>query len=59
VSAVLTAAKKDLRLKAAMVKAAVDADATIVDPLLQFRNYGQPLPHNWSTISNEAAFGND
>ena len=58
-SAVLTAAKKDPRLKAAMVKAAVDADATIVDPLLQFRNYGQPLPHNWSTISNEAAFGTD
>ena len=28
-------------------------------PLFQFRNYGQQLPHNWSTISNEAAFGTD
>ena len=25
----------------------------------QFRNYGQQLPHHWSTISNEAAFGTD
>ena len=28
-------------------------------PLFQFRNYGQQLPFNWSTISNEAAFGVD
>ena len=28
-------------------------------PLFQFRNYGQQLPHNWSTISNESAFGTD
>jgi len=27
--------------------------------LFQFRNYGQQLPHNWTTISNEAAFGTD
>jgi len=57
--AVLAAARRDPRLRAAMVKAAVDADATIVDPLLQFRNYGEQLPHHWSTISNEAAFGTD
>ncbi len=57
--AVLNAAKKDPRLKAAMVKAAVDADATIVDPLLQFRNFGRQLPHYWSTLSNGADFGTD
>ena len=27
--------------------------------MFQFRNYGQQLPHHWTTISNEAAFGTD
>ena len=31
----------------------------LVKPLFEFRNYGQQLPHHWSTISNEAAFGTD
>ena len=26
---------------------------------VQFRNWGLQLPHHWSTISNEAAFGTD
>src|SRR5215469_6013502 len=59
VLAVLEAAKADPKLKAAMTEAAGEADADLVTPLLQFRNYGQQLPHNWSTISNEAAFGTD
>ncbi len=59
VLAVIEAAKKDPRLKAAMTKAAAEADEQLVKPLFQFRNYGQQLPHNWSTISNEAAFGSD
>ena len=42
-----------------MTKAAAEADTELVTPLLQFRNYGQQLPHHWSTISNEAAFGTD
>ena len=42
-----------------MVKAAAEAEEQLVMPLFQFRNYGQQLPHNWSTISNEAAFGTD
>ena len=57
--AVLNAARKNPALKAAMVKAAVDADDKIVDPLFQFRNFGRQLPHHWSTISNGAAFGTD
>jgi hypothetical protein len=36
-----------------------EADEKLVTPLFQFRNYGQQLPFNWSTISNEAAFGVD
>jgi hypothetical protein len=59
VLAVLHAAKNDATLKAALTEAAAQADEQLVQPLFQFRNYGQQLPHHWSTISNEAAFGTD
>jgi len=59
VLAVLEAAKKDPKIKTVMTAAAVEADEQLVTPLFQFRNYGQQLPHNWSTISNEAALGTD
>lgn len=59
ISAVLEAAKTDAKIKAALTEGAKDADENIVTPLFQFRNYGQQLPHHWSTISNEAAFGTD
>jgi hypothetical protein len=57
--AVLDAAKNDPKIKAAMTKAAAEADERLVKPLFEFRNWGQQLPHHWSTISNEAAFGTD
>jgi hypothetical protein len=57
--AVLEAAKSNPKLKAAMTEAAAEADEQLVKPLFEFRNYGQQLPHHWSTISNEAAFGTD
>ena len=59
VLAVLAAAKENPTLKAAMTDGAKEADEKLVKPLFQFRNYGQQLPHHWSTISNEAAFGTD
>jgi len=59
VLAVVAAAQNDPRLKAAMTTAAADAEEQLIKPLFQFRNYGQQLPYNWSTISNEAAFGTD
>jgi hypothetical protein len=59
VLAVLAAAKDNPKLKQAMTEAAKDAEDKLVKPLFQFRNYGQQLPHNWSTISNESAFGTD
>jgi len=59
VQAVLAALKSNPSLKPAMISAASEADERLVKPLFQFRNYGQQLPHNWSTISNEAAFGTD
>jgi hypothetical protein len=59
VLAVLAAARNDPALKQAMTEAATGADTELVAPLFEFRNYGEQLPHNWSTISNEAAFGSD
>ncbi|MFI5410599.1 DUF1254 domain-containing protein [Kaistia sp. UC242_56] len=59
VLAVLEAVKNNPELKQLMAKAAQDAEDKLVNPLFQFRNYGQQLPHHWSTISNESAFGTD
>jgi hypothetical protein len=59
VLAVMAAAKDNPKLKQVMIEAAKEADEKLVTPLFQFRNYGQQLPHNWSTISNESAFGTD
>ena len=59
VLAVLEVAKMDPKIKQAMIAGAKEADEELVEPLFQFRNYGQQLPHNWSTISNEANFGTD
>ena len=59
VLAVLAAAKDDPKIKQTMIEAAKDAEEKLVNPLFQFRNYGQQLPHYWSTISNEFAFGAD
>src|SRR5215467_6127791 len=57
--AVLAAAQKDERLKAAFNEAVASADADLVGPLFQFRNYGLPLPGNWTTQKNGAEFGTD
>ena len=59
VRAVLEALKSNPALKREMTEAAIEADAQLIKPLFEFRNYGQQLPHYWSTISNEAAFGTD
>jgi len=59
VLAVLAAAKADPKIKAAMTAGAKEADELLVQPLFQFRNYGRQLPHHWSTVANEAAFGTD
>lgn len=56
---VLDAAKADPKLHAALVAAANDAEKNVVTPLFQFRNYGIPLAHNWTTQNNGARFGTD
>lgn len=59
VLAVLEALHANPLLKAPMIAAVTDVEEQIVEPLFQFRNYGQQLPYHWSTISNESAFGTD
>jgi hypothetical protein len=57
--AVIAAAQKTRTLKTAMIDEATRAEKELVDPLLQFRNWGVQLANNWSSTSNNAAFGTD
>jgi hypothetical protein len=57
--ALLEAIKNNPALKAPLIKAATEVEEQIIKSLFEFRNWGQQLPHHWSTISNEAAFGAD
>jgi hypothetical protein len=57
--AVVAAAQKEPKLKDAMIDEAKKADQDLVGPLLDFRNYGLPLPDGWTTQNNGAAFGTD
>jgi hypothetical protein len=59
VRAVLAAAQNDPKLQGAMTKAAIAADAQLVNPLFEFHSYGLELPHHWSTVADGAAFGTD
>ena len=53
------AAAKEKKLKDALKQSAAEADRQLVQPLFQFRNYGIPLPHHWTTVNNGAQFGTD
>jgi hypothetical protein len=59
ITAVLAAAERDPKVKAALTRAAVEADTRLVAPLIEFRNFGVQLPRYWSTQTNGAAFGVD
>lgn len=59
VNSLLAAIAKDPKLKETARQAAIDADKTLMDPLLQFVNVGYPVKNNWTTQSNGAQFGVD
>jgi hypothetical protein len=59
VRAVLAAAEKDPKIRAALTRAAIDADTRLVAPLFEFHNFGLQLPRYWSTQTNGAEFGVD
>ncbi len=53
------AAKRDPAIKAAITDEAARAEKELIAPLLEFRNYGLPLPEHWSYVRNGAKFGTD
>jgi hypothetical protein len=59
VRAVLAAAGESRALRDALREAAEEAEESLVRPLLEFRNFGVKLPHNWTTVVNSAEFGTD
>jgi hypothetical protein len=56
---VMEAVKKDSTLMPMLVKAAVDAEKELIEPLRQFKNVGVPVGNHWNTTLNGAAFGTD
>jgi hypothetical protein len=59
IRSVLEAATADRSLRKVLAEAATEADATLIAPLLEFRNFGIPLAHHWTTVVNSAEFGTD
>jgi len=59
IRAVIAAAERDPALKTVIADEAARADKEVVAPLFEFRNFGIPLPHHWSTQNNGAQFGTD
>lgn len=59
INAVLSAASNDPALKRAMIDEATKTEKELIDPLLQFRNWGLPVGNHWTTTQNNAAFGTD
>ncbi|MGH6608725.1 MAG: DUF1254 domain-containing protein [Burkholderiaceae bacterium] len=57
--ALFVAMSRDPALKAAAIDEAKRTEAEVIDPLLEFRNWGIPAGNHWSTIANGAIFGND
>jgi hypothetical protein len=55
----VVAAQADPRIRTAIIDEAKKTQQELIEPLLQFRNYGIPLPHNWTTAPNGAQFGTD
>jgi hypothetical protein len=56
---VLNAVQRDSTLKPSLVKAAIDVEKELVEPLRQFKNVGVPMGNYWNTTKNGAAFGTD
>ena len=57
--ALIELARNDGKVKQAVIDEATKAEEEVVSPLLQFRNYGIPLPNHWTTVDNSAQFGTD
>jgi hypothetical protein len=56
---VMAAVTKDTTLHPWLVKAAIDAEKELIEPLRQFKNTGVPAGNYWNTTKNGAAWGTD
>ncbi|WP_432121081.1 DUF1254 domain-containing protein [Streptomyces sp. S1] len=59
VRSVLDRAAIDSQAANVLRRTAIDAEATLLRELFEFRNIGIPLDNHWSTQRNGAAFGGD
>jgi hypothetical protein len=59
IQAVLDAAARDPKIKAILTQTAVDAEATLMKALFEFRNNGRPVGNGWTSPPNGAAWGVD
>jgi len=59
IRSVLAAAADDETVAAVLAEVAPEAETELIAPLFEFRNYGLPLAHFWTTQSNGAEFGTD
>ena len=59
VRALLAAAQSDPTIKAAITRAAVETEKTIISPLFDFRTNGPRLQGGWNSPPNVAAWGFD
>ena len=55
----LAAAANDEAVTAVLAEVATEAETELIAPLFEFRNYGLPIAHFWTTQSNGAEFGTD
>ncbi|MBS0342365.1 MAG: DUF1254 domain-containing protein [Proteobacteria bacterium] len=55
----LAAAKADPAIKAAIDDEAAKTEKDTIGPMLQFHNFGIPLPFGWTVARNGAQFGTD
>jgi hypothetical protein len=55
----LDAARRNPRLRAVIIEEALRAQEELVEPLLEFRSFGIPLAHHWTTSLDGAPCGTD
>jgi hypothetical protein len=59
IQAVLDAAARDPKIKDILTQTAVNAEATLMKSLFEFRNNGRPIGNGWNSPPNGAAWGVD
>jgi len=57
--ALVASAVADPALKTAIIDEGIKAEKELIGPLLEFRKFGVPLPHHWTTVRTCAVFGVD